>query len=328
MFVMMKAFTYIIMVLTVTTALFSCDGGVDGRLARAESLMDEHYDSALMVLDSIQPSGLRGEADRALYAMLYTEALDKNHLSPTDDSLIAIATDYYETTDDHERQVISNYYRGRVRYINNNYPLAIVSFFKAKDLAEEHELFFWAGMACRGIADIYQQTYNAADELLYAEKEYEFTKKSGRQPYLNYALLDLCRALYNNDELDRAISVSRQLVDSAKKANDPYLNYETLRLWSYCLISQEKYADACHIASDICNGDFAVPYDSLTFCQILASNGEDKRALKLLSDISEKESPFRSATLYEIYKRNRQYDMALVAMEYVDSVTNDVLKHQ
>lgn len=140
-------------------------------LDMAEYFMDAHPDSALQILQSIDTNDLRKVSDKALYGLLITQAMEKNRQDPRNDSLISFATDYYMSGKDSLKQVMANYYHGAVQYNDDNYPAAILSFFIAKEIAEECDLDFWAGMACRSISDIYNDTYNSAEEVTYAAKE-------------------------------------------------------------------------------------------------------------------------------------------------------------
>ncbi|MBQ5750256.1 MAG: tetratricopeptide repeat protein, partial [Bacteroidaceae bacterium] len=63
-------------------------------LDQAETLMNVAPDTALALLDSIDSHRL-GRADNARYALLRSQALDKNYIDITNDSLISIAVDYY-----------------------------------------------------------------------------------------------------------------------------------------------------------------------------------------------------------------------------------------
>ena len=69
----------------------STSGRVDTMLLEAESLMMEHPDSALDILDSICPTELGSDRQRADYALLLTQARDKNFRFETDDSLISVS---------------------------------------------------------------------------------------------------------------------------------------------------------------------------------------------------------------------------------------------
>ena len=56
------------------------------RLDEAEALIQNKPDSALTILQQLKSEG--SQAEQARYALLYSEALDKNHIKATNDSLI------------------------------------------------------------------------------------------------------------------------------------------------------------------------------------------------------------------------------------------------
>ena len=102
----------------------SCDGmghqTIDFR--KIENLMPQHPDSALMLLEQIENKENLSRKDKAHYYLLLTEAQDKTFVKYETDSLITIATDYYEETDDLERKAKAWYYRGRISQ-DQNHPL-------------------------------------------------------------------------------------------------------------------------------------------------------------------------------------------------------------
>ena len=70
-----------------------CQGGKDTvsvLLTEADALMYESPDSALTILKSIGQADLQTEEHLAHYALLYSQALDKNYIDVTNDSLINI----------------------------------------------------------------------------------------------------------------------------------------------------------------------------------------------------------------------------------------------
>ena len=75
-------------------------------LHRAEALMNEDPDSAWAVLSTISPDEMGKNRNRALYALLYTQAQDKTYRDETNDSLISVAVDYYRDTDDVRRKYL------------------------------------------------------------------------------------------------------------------------------------------------------------------------------------------------------------------------------
>ncbi|MDE6581596.1 MAG: hypothetical protein K2K47_03600 [Duncaniella sp.] len=283
----MRLLLYPIIILLLLSVFGSCGRhDYDERLLRAESIIFDSPDSSLLILESISPDELNRESDRALYALLLTETLEKLHLNPTDDSLISIATDYYDNHTDVERQVRSHYYRGIVQYHNDRYSPAIVNYFQARDIAGKNDMYFWRGLACRGISDIYNKTYNAAEELNYAREEYEYTLKSGRQPYVNYALFDLARSLCNVNELEESNNILNKVLDSARFYNDHYLEYGAKQLMVTNLMLDSRVEEACPIIREIFETPFKERYDSFLLANLYIETGKFKNAEDILSHLS------------------------------------------
>jgi len=90
--------------------------------------LDEHPDSALIALESIDREGLNCRCARAKYALLKSIALDKNYIDIADDSLIRVATDWYQNHGCLEDKAKAYYYQGKVLQNSQNYNAAIVSF--------------------------------------------------------------------------------------------------------------------------------------------------------------------------------------------------------
>ena len=112
---MKKNIVFLLTLIHIT--LISCDGighkAIDFR--KVEDFMPQHPDSALMLLEQIENKENLSRKDKAHYYLLLAEAQDKTFVKHETDSLITIATDYYEETDDLERKAKAWYYRGRIR---------------------------------------------------------------------------------------------------------------------------------------------------------------------------------------------------------------------
>ena len=79
-----------------SVSLSSCSSSVKSPLLlSADSLMEIYPDSALSILESISSPQKLPCADRALYALLLTQARHKNYIALGDDSLIKTAVEYY-----------------------------------------------------------------------------------------------------------------------------------------------------------------------------------------------------------------------------------------
>ena len=118
----------------------SCDGmghqTIDFR--KVENLMPQHPDSALMLLEQIENKENLSRKDKAHYSLLLTEAEDKTYVTHTTDSLISIAADYYEKTDDLGRKAKAWYYKGRINQ-DLGHPLKAQEYY-LKALRDEEKL--------------------------------------------------------------------------------------------------------------------------------------------------------------------------------------------
>lgn len=94
----MKA-TVLAMLLLASCILAACTrSSPNAQLVQADSLIQKLPDSALRFLQSIQSKEFHSAADRAYYALLLTQVKDKNFILQTEDSLIRIAVQYYDST--------------------------------------------------------------------------------------------------------------------------------------------------------------------------------------------------------------------------------------
>lgn len=83
-------------------------------LDNARALMRDEPARALALLRTLRTEHLKRASSRAQYALLYSQALDKNRIFRTDDSLIRIAVRYYESRDTPHEKASAYYYLGRI----------------------------------------------------------------------------------------------------------------------------------------------------------------------------------------------------------------------
>ncbi len=150
---------------------FSCTSReVKEKLAVSEEIIMSQPDSALTLIESIDPKQLHTNKDEALYGLLYTMALDKTHQLITNDTIIDFSVEYFRNNSDENHLTEALYYQGRAKFHNKKFPEALLSFLQAVEEAEKNKDPFYIGMACRGISDIYSDSMNGGDELAYAKR--------------------------------------------------------------------------------------------------------------------------------------------------------------
>lgn len=124
--------TVLAMLLLASCILATCThSSPNAQLVQADSLIQKLPDSALRFLQSIQSKEFHSAADRAYYALLLTQVKDKNFILQTEDSLIRIAVQYYDSTKNTAMQARAHYYLGCIWRNKDDHPEALKEFFKA-----------------------------------------------------------------------------------------------------------------------------------------------------------------------------------------------------
>lgn len=160
----------VIIILFAMSLLSSCTIRQDynQQLLKADSLMQLRLDSALNILKSISPEKLSTRADNAYYALLLTQAQDKNFVVQKDDSLIRIAVHYYDSIGDTKMQAKAHYYWGCVYRDMNQQAEAIREFFIAVPLTEKSKEKRQLGLIYNNIGCIYNiQEFNEKADSIY-----------------------------------------------------------------------------------------------------------------------------------------------------------------
>lgn len=299
-------------------------------LDRADSLMTEHPDSALAILQAIDGSALSdNSALNARYALLLTQAQVKNHLPVTDDSLISIAVDYYTDHDDPDAKMLSHYYKGRTRYNREDYTSALVHMLRANEIATELRDKFWIAMSAREISAIYNRIYNHADELTYARIAYENFKEIGRQPHLLYSTVDLAAAYFNMNHTKEGMQLLSASTDSAVSNNMESLLADIYRLKGKNHLSNEEYTQALSAWISVCDSRYATREDSIYLGVTYANLDNIPSAIHIYEKYSNNPMDIVCQHLkYMISKKSHKYENALNTLSNIDSITNDILKNR
>ena len=128
-----------VMIFTVILCLSGCGGSsyVSRQLDIAERLIENHPDSSLFILNSIDVSYLKGKREKAHYALLMSMALDKNYVDTTTFDVLQPAIDYYIENGTPDEKLRTYYYQGRIYQNRNERDSALRAFVKGLDIAEK-----------------------------------------------------------------------------------------------------------------------------------------------------------------------------------------------
>ena len=106
-------------------------------LEDVDSYIEARPDSALAVLEGIDKSELTSKELEAKYALLLSQALDKNYIDLQSDSIIAPAVMYYENHGTPDERLKMYYYSGRIKQNSGDNEGAMEMFVKGESYGDE-----------------------------------------------------------------------------------------------------------------------------------------------------------------------------------------------
>ena len=183
----------------------------------AEAIMQERPDSALQLLDSIDTAALTTDEQRALYALLLTQARDKNYFLETDDSLISTAIDYYTRQGNKNREQLARYYKGEILYHKRKYGEAVTEALKSLEITKENKDWFEIGRSHQTIADAYHDTYNSSQAIIHRDSAFINFLKAGKTNFAVYSLIDLADEAIHKNDIEKAKNVFKTFFEICPK---------------------------------------------------------------------------------------------------------------
>ena len=179
---------------------------------QALSLMDEAPDSALSLMQGMDPSLLRGRRQHARHALLYTMAQDKDYVVETDDSLAQLSRAYYRGHGSKADRLKSLYYLGVVHHNAGLYSEAAAEFREAESLALRLEDNHHLGLIYWHLEGIYSSNYDHVRALEYAQKALAAYQAAGESLAVEYSWLDLANDYAVNGRWKEAIPILESLM--------------------------------------------------------------------------------------------------------------------
>lgn len=131
-----RAILFALIGLSLSSCHFSGGNNQLAVLQYADSLMENHPDSALLLLENIDNTDTLLRADRAYYALLLTQAKDKNYIKHTTDSVMHKVVDYYDSGNNDVLRMKAHYYLARVYQDMDSVSASVGEFLIALQLAE------------------------------------------------------------------------------------------------------------------------------------------------------------------------------------------------
>lgn len=311
----------------------ACRDVNENALVTAENLMMEHPDSALSILESIDGSCLTGEL-QARHALLLSQAYDKNYIDLTSDSLISIATDYYEKHGNDRHRLMAYLYKGIVQFNAKDYTNSIVSLTMAENVAQQLNDCFYLGRIYNTMGDLYNATYNSDAQLQCRKSAVEQFAKVTDRDYYKWAVLELASAYTDAGEPDKCLDILDSLVGVS--GNDSLFAADCMEAAITPLIRTGNYSEAKividsleRIPSYILSANNNA---NLVICYL--SSGQLDSALIILNQLKkaavDNDSMAIKLAWINYYESVGDYKSAYSALKnadiYQDSIVRDVLR--
>ena len=175
-------------------------------LIHAESVMFDHPDSALHILETMpMPSARWDKENHALWCLLVTQAQYKQMMKIPSDSLVRIAYDYYKPTDNARRKAMSALYMGDINYELRNIEEAMQYYLEGKTEVEKTDDYKTGYLVMISLCRLYLYRDFADYALEASRKAYDYAVKDSNKRYQLASLKYLARCYCISDSLPKAI---------------------------------------------------------------------------------------------------------------------------
>ena len=218
---MRKITHYILCILIGCTAFLNirCSGNGKEKtplpeLVHAESVMFDHPDSALHILEAMpMPSARRDKENHALWCLLTSQAQVKLIMKIPSDSLVRIAYNYYKPTDNARRKAMSALYMGDINYDLGNIEEAMQYYLEGKTEVEKTDDYKTGYLIMSSLGKLYLYRRLADYALEACTKAYDYAVKDSNKRYQMTSLQYLARCYCISDKLSEAIDIYQKCND-------------------------------------------------------------------------------------------------------------------
>ncbi len=228
--------------LLLATLCMGCGGSLSMRqLEQLEARVNDAPDSVLTVLTATDMPRL-GER-RALYALLTVQAQDKNGLDVADDSLIRVATRYYDRKGLPLRRLQAFYYQGRV-YANTGLSHeAMTAYTRAEEFVNKVDAPYPVGLLYAQMGVLYGNDYDYQRALESMQEALCYYELAGKERLQYIAKRNIGQCYLNMLQFPQAEPLLKEVLEWGEAHNDSYIISSALDLL-LCLYDATANAEA------------------------------------------------------------------------------------
>ena len=170
------------------------DAAVMSELDAAESVMEDSPETALALLDTMQRSRLVSRKAAARHALLYSQALDRNYIDMTTDSIIRPAAEYYSRHGSADERLKAQYYLGCIYRNLGDSERAMECYVRAERYVDRAEDYKAVGRLYSAKKAVYFDLYYFDMAYRYSLLSAEYYGRSGSSELCVKALLSAVHA--------------------------------------------------------------------------------------------------------------------------------------
>lgn len=251
----MSSFKHAGLIISIITSLISCTHNKNytttfqPELAKAEAIMYRYPDSALHILQGIQPDNPSNNEQYATWALLMTQAQYKNQIEQSD-SLINIAYSYFINQDNAQRKALALYYKGILCHESHHAEDALSFYLEATTEIEktnDYQLGFLINSEIR-LMYLYRKLNDYAME--YFEKAHHNAELSNNQTYIAFSFIYIARAFSQKKQYNKAIEYYEKAIKIGQVNNYPTILASAMNETSFLFLKTGENKKALQYAKD------------------------------------------------------------------------------
>lgn len=251
----MSSFKHAGLIISIITSLISCTHNKNytttfqPELAKAEAIMYRYPDSALHILQGIQPDNPSNNEQYATWALLMTQAQYKNQIEQSD-SLINIAYSYFINQDNAQRKALALYYKGILCHESHHAEDALSFYLEATTEIEktnDYQLGFLINSEI-GLMYLYRKLNDYAME--YFEKAHHNAELSNNQTYIAFSFIYIARAFSQKKQYNKTIEYYEKAIKIGQVNNYPTILASAMNETSFLFLKTGENKKALQYAKD------------------------------------------------------------------------------
>ena len=251
----MSSFKHAGLIISIITSLISCTHNKNytttfqPELAKAEAIMYRYPDSALHILQGIQPDIPSENEQYATWALLMTQAQYKNQIEQSD-SLINIAYSYFINQDNAQRKALALYYKGILCHESHHAEDALSFYLEATaeiEKTNDYQLGFLINSEI-GLMYLYRKLNDYAME--YFEKAHHNAELSDNQTYIAFSFIYIARAFSQKKQYNKAIEYYEKAIKIGQVNNYPTILASAMNETSFLFLKIGENKKALQYAKD------------------------------------------------------------------------------